>query len=117
MQNILADVEQVSQRSTLMNKRYLAYFEYFATGEGHTIEIRMIIASNEAEAKEKYLDLSYGTNVEARSYFGNGINVVELESEKGKEIIFVFFKEAESLYQALKLGGRDFHYKMYYNLS
>lgn len=100
-----------------MNKRYLAYFEYFATGEGHTIEIRMIIASSEAEAKQKYLDLSYGTDVEARSYFGNDMAVVELDSEKGKEIIFNFFKKSESLYEALKLGGGEFHFKMYYNLS
>ena len=100
-----------------MVKRYLTFFEYFATGEGHIIELYMFFASNEDEAKQKHLDASYPSNISSQSYFGEGITAVELDSEKGKEIIFAFFKEAESLYEALKIGGREFHYKMYYNLS
>lgn len=100
-----------------MNKRYLIYFEYFATGEGHTIELYMAIAANEEEAKQKYFNVVYPSDLKAQQYFGNHTTVVELDSEQGKEIIFAFFKEAESLYEALKLGGGEFHYKMYYNLS
>jgi hypothetical protein len=100
-----------------MNKQYLVYFEYFATGEGHTIEISMIIATNEEEAKHKYFNTAFASDVNAQSYFEKDISVVELDSERGKEIIFTLFKEADSLYETLKLGGREFHYKMYYNLS
>jgi hypothetical protein len=100
-----------------MNKRYLAYFEYVATGEGHTIEICMIIATNKEEARQKYLNTAFVSDVNAQSYFGKDISIVELDSEEGKKIIFGFFKDAESLYEALKLGGGEFHYKMYYNLS
>ena len=100
-----------------MLKRYLTFFEYFATGEGHTIEIYIVFASNEDEAKQKHLDAAYPSNSSAQLYFGKGLTAVELDSEKGKQIIFAFFKEAESLYEALKIGGREFHYKMYYNLS
>lgn len=121
MPNNRVDVAQVFQHNSMSEevtkKRYLTYFEYFATGEGHTIELYMIIASNEAEAKQKHLDASYSSDLDAQAYFGEGINVVELESGTGKEIIFALFKEPESLYESLIRGGRDFHFKLYYNLS
>lgn len=100
-----------------MNKKYLACFEYFATGEGHTIEISMIIATNEEEARQKYLNTAFTSDVEAQTYFEKDISVVELDSEEGKKIISAVFKNSETLYEALKCGGREFHYKMYYNLS
>ena len=116
------DVEQVLQPNTMSEevttyKRYLTYLDYFATGEGRTIELYMVIAANEADAKKKHLDGSYPANLVAQTYFGEYISLVEFESDNGKEIFFSFFKEAAFLYESLKLGGVDLHFKLHYNLS
>lgn len=98
-------------------KGFLTYMDYFATGEGRTVELKLSLVNNEAEAKEKHLDMFVGTRQEARDYFGHFIEVMPIESDKAKELLSHIFKFGAGLHKDLAEAGIEFHFKYYVNRS
>ena len=98
-------------------KGFLSYMEYFATGEGLTIEYLFSLTDTPEQAKEKHLDKFVGERKEARDYFGRGIEVVPIESAEAKRMLDLHFKNVEWLQEQLSTGGIEFHWKYYVNHS
>ena len=101
-------------------KGFLTYMDYFATGEGLTIEINFCLTDTAKQAKEKHLDRFIGTGNEhsdARAYFSQGIEVMRIESKKAKELLKEHFTWGEGLHKHLCEAGIEMHFKVYYNHS
>jgi len=98
-------------------KQYLTYMDYFATGEGRTIEINYCFADNKEEAKIKHLDKFSVTSDSARNYFGPCIDVMPANSKKAKDIINYMFKFGNRLHKDLTKAGLEFHFKFYFNYN
>jgi len=98
-------------------EKYISFMDYFATGEGRTIEINFCYAANPVEAIIKHLDYFYGDDQSARGYFGIGVEAVELESKRAKEIISVIFTNPEGMIDILKRGGQELRWKFRFNFS
>lgn len=98
-------------------KGFLTYMEYFATGEGMTIEFLFSHTDTHEEAKEKHLDKFIGNQKESRDYFGAGIDVMPIESDRAYKILDHHFKNAQWLHDQLKTGGIEFYWKYYVNHS
>jgi len=94
--------------------------DYFATGEGRTIELNFCYCDTEEEAKEKHLDRFIGTapkDKASRDYFGLGIEVMPIKDKKAKELLMDMFNHGEGTWKTLCRGGVEFHYKFYFNFS
>ena len=96
---------------------FLTYMDYFATGEGRTIEINFCYADTKEEAKTKHLDRFYGTDEGARNYFGVGVDVMPINSKQAKDIIKNIFKFGKGLHHDLMHAGTEFHFKFHFNYS
>jgi hypothetical protein len=96
---------------------FLTYMEYFATGEGLTIEILMSMTDTAEQAKEKHLDKFVGTRQEARDYFIKGLDVYPIKSKEAKDLLDQYFKNVDWLHEQLATGGVEFHFKYYVNHS
>lgn len=110
----------MSKNVTSEYKGFLTCMDYFATGEGRTIELNFCYCDTKEEAKEKHLDRFIGKDpkdLAARNYFGVGVEVMKIESKKAKEVLMDMFKHGEGTWNALRKGGVEFHYKFYFNFS
>ena len=96
---------------------YLTYMDYFATGEGRTIEINFCYAATPEEAKDKHRERFYPGDMDAWCYFGIGVEVYPIDSEKAKELIGNVFRFGEQLYKDLVEAGIEFHFKCHCNYS
>lgn len=96
---------------------YLTCMDYAATGEGRTIELNFCYAVNEEEAKSRHLDKFYGDDEPARNYFGVGIEVMPIKSEKAKALIKDMFNHGEGTWKVLTEATTEFHYKLHFNYS
>ena len=107
----------MAKKVTSKLKGFLTYMEYFATGEGMTIEFLLSFTDTAKQAKEKHLDKFVGKREESRDYFGNGIVVYPIKSPKAKALLDQYFKNVDWLHHQLIAGGIDFHVKYYVNHS
>lgn len=98
-------------------KGFLTYMDYAATGEGRTVEINFCLVSSEDEAREKHLDRFVGKDESSRNYFGVGVDVSPIESEKAKELLQNVFKFGDNLHKNLVEAGIEFYFKCYVNYS
>jgi arginine decarboxylase-like protein len=98
-------------------KSYLTYMDYFATGEGRTVELNLCFVDTVKEAREKHLDMFVGDRKEARDYFGAGVVVMPIKSKQAKELISNIFKFGKGLHQNLFEAGVEFHLKVYFNYN
>ena len=96
---------------------YITFMDYFATGEGRTMEINFCYADTDKEAIERHLDRFYGKDDAARQYFGLGVEAARVGSKRAKEVISSIFKRPEVILGALKDAGVEFHWKFYFNYS
>jgi hypothetical protein len=117
-------VEQVLQHNTRMSEenideRYLTYLQYFATGEGHTVELCLWFAANAKDAIQKHIEASFPNSLTAQAYFGPYIQAYPLRSDDAEALINEYFKHSLHIYQALVSGsgGGDFSLKLHYNFS
>ena len=99
-------------------KTYITFMDYFATGEGRTIEINFCYAFTPKAAIDKHLAYFYGNDHQsAANYFGIDVEAAELESKRAKEVLRSIFKKSDSIIKTLKMGGQEFRYKFRFNLS
>jgi hypothetical protein len=96
---------------------YITYMDYFATGEGRTLEINFCYADSDKEAIERHLDRFYGKDDAGRQYFGVGVEAARVGSKRAKEVISSIFKRPQVILDALKNAGVEFHWKFYFNYS
>ena len=100
-----------------MYERYITFSDYFATGEGRTLEIQFCYADTPDEAIQKHLDRFYPKDMPAQLYFGPGVEAVLLSSQRAKEILTPAFKGVDTLLNILNNAGVEFYWKFYYNFS
>lgn len=98
-------------------KKYITFMDYFATGEGRTMEINFCYAATPKEAIDKHLAYFYGNDQSAASYFGVGVEATELESKRAKEVLSSVFKHSEGVISTLKRGGQELRWKLRFNFS
>jgi len=98
-------------------KVFLTYMEYFATGEGLTLEILLSMTDTPDEAQQKHLDRFVGSRQEARDYFIKGIEVFPMESKEAKDLLDKYFKNVDWLHDQLATGGGEFYWKYHVNHS
>jgi len=108
--------EKVTSEPEYYNQ-YLTYMDYFATGEGRTIEIFYALAMTEKEARQKHLDKFYPNDAAAQNYFGPGVEVMDAKSKKAKDLIKHIFKFGAGLHKDLIKAGCEFHFKFHFNHS
>lgn len=96
---------------------YLTYMQYFATGEGVTVQLLMSMVFSKQEAIEKHLDKYVGDRKEARDYFRNDIEVMKVDSKKAKKLMVDMFIYGEAMWEHIRKAGLTFNFEMYYNHS
>ena len=96
---------------------FLTYMDYAATCEGRTFELNFCYADTEAEAKQKHLDKFLPNDKRSQDYFGIGVEVMPIESEKAKKLLGLIFCFGKGLHKDLCEAGIEFHLKYYVNHS
>lgn len=107
--------KKVTKNESQELKGFLTYMEYFATGEGLTIEFLLSYTKTPEQAIEKHLDKFVGERKESRDYFSKGIVVHPMKSKKARKLLDTYFKNVDWLYEQLKRGGVEFYLKYYVN--
>ena len=96
---------------------FLTYMDYFATGEGRTVELNFCYADCEEEALQKHLYRFYPNNKSAQNYFGVGVDVFEIKSREAKDLLTDMFNRGQGMWKAMCEAGVEFHMKFYFNYS
>lgn len=98
-------------------QQWITFMDYFATGEGRTLEINFCYANTKEEAIEKHLDRFYGQDTGARNYFGVGVEACALQSARAKEVIGSIFNKPKTVLDTLKDAGGEFFWRFHFNFS
>jgi hypothetical protein len=106
------------QAPELYSGAYITFMDYFATGEGRTLEINFCYADTPDEAKQKHLDRFYPNDKDAQEYFGHWVEVAKLNSKRAKTILGETFKEGvPGIPLVLAEAGCEFYWKFHFNYS
>lgn len=98
--------------------RYITYLDYFATGEGTTVELALVHAKNKKDAVKQHLDLFEYKGIGDRKYFGKGVTVMKPTSETAKKLFAGMFDNGEKMLQSLANAcGAEFKFKYYANFA
>ena len=98
-------------------ERYISFMDYFATGEGRTIEINFCYAANPREAKAKHKARFYPGNMDAWEYFGPDVEVANTESKRATRVITAIFNNPDIVLDALNKAGVELHFRFHFNYS
>ena len=112
-------------------KKYFCYLEYFATGEGLTHSMAIVVADSEKNAKKEFVrkymcnELVEQEHIqESVNYFSVGVDVYEWHEPKShdkiKDIMKRFFTQSviDSMFDAEKSYAlHEFNFKLYSNYS
>ena len=99
-------------------KSYVTFMDYFATGEGRTIELYYCQAKNKKSALKKHLDFFGYKTKEAQDYFGLDIATYDVDDPKLESVLNAVFKgNSEWIYKVLREAVIDFSFKFYFNYS
>lgn len=96
---------------------YITFMDYFATGEGRTVEINFCYADSEKEAIEKHLDRFDVKDKAARDYFRLDIVAHKSNSKKAEKMMEMFIASHKWILKCLNEAGLEFYFKLYFNYS
>jgi len=99
-------------------KSYITFIDYFATGEGRTIELRYCQAKNKKSAIEKHLKFFEYLNEDVKNYFRYYIVAYDV-NDPNLEITLkgLFEGNSEWIYKVLNKAAIDFHFKFHFNFN
>ena len=100
---------------------YITVLEYAATCEGHQIEVRLVVAKDETEARKLHLE-KFGYDERSAEYYQHWIWVFKSEDalNDASNMIHQIFstKIIECLKDTIKNGAQgDFFFRLDYNYS
>jgi hypothetical protein len=96
---------------------YITYMDYFATGEGTSVEIQFCWANTSEEAIEIHLN-KFEYKVESeRNYFRPGIIVYDYRDPKVLELFNRIFVNGEHHFELMHNAAFDLKLKLHWNLG
>jgi hypothetical protein len=99
-------------------KKWVTYMDYFATGEGMTIQMAMVAAKTKKEAVEKHLDLFEIEEKSIRDYFSRGVSVMNPTSHTAKKLFADYLVNGVAVLDNLaKAWSANFKFEVHYNHS
>lgn len=98
---------------------FLTYMDYFATGEGRTVELNFCYADTKREALEKHGKRFYSDNADSWNYFKVGVEVLDIKKNKNKvmQILTVCIGQPDAIYKIMTEAMIEMYFKFYFNYN
>lgn len=94
---------------------YLTYMDYFATGEGRTIQFNFCYAERPEDALQKHLDRFFPKDKRAQEYFGLDVDTMLIESKEAEDLLKAYF--FAGMHEKLSEAGIEFHFSFHFNYN
>lgn len=99
-------------------RAWITYMDYFATGEGQTLQLALVFAKTKSEAQERHLDAFNIKEKSTRKYFKTGISAVSPKSKTAVALFNEYFTNGEGLLRNITHAwGAAFKFEVHYNFS